>query len=92
MGLCHTLLRPQMLHGNNFVLKAESSKKETKCQIIPSIMGNFKEAYKNQLRCLGRAMAQVVSHRSLTAEARVRSWFRPCGTHGGKVASGQVFH
>jgi hypothetical protein len=31
----------------------------------------------------GHAMAQVVSRRSFTAEAQVRSWVSPCGICGG---------
>jgi hypothetical protein len=30
------------------------------------------------------AMAQVVSHWPLTAEARVHAWFSPCGIYGGQ--------
>jgi hypothetical protein len=33
---------------------------------------------------LGRAMAQVVRRRPLTAEARVRAWVNPCGICGGQ--------
>jgi hypothetical protein len=32
---------------------------------------------------MGRDMAQAVSRRPLTAEARVRAWVDPCGTCGG---------
>jgi hypothetical protein len=32
-----------------------------------------------QETALGRAMAQVVSRCPLTAEARIRAWFSPCG-------------
>jgi hypothetical protein len=32
---------------------------------------------------LGRAIAQAVSHRPLTAEALVRAWVSPCGICGG---------
>jgi hypothetical protein len=39
----------------------------------------------------GRAMAQAVSRRPLTAEARVRARVNPCGICGGKVVLGQVF-
>jgi hypothetical protein len=40
---------------------------------------------------LGRAMAQVVSHRPLTAEARVRTWVNPCGICGGQSGTGTGF-
>jgi hypothetical protein len=36
----------------------------------------------------GRAMAQAVSRRPLTAEARVRSRFNPCGICGGQSGTG----
>jgi hypothetical protein len=39
----------------------------------------------------GRAMAQVVSRRSLTAEARVRAWVNPCGICGGQSGTGTGF-
>jgi hypothetical protein len=41
--------------------------------------------------CLGRAMAQAVSRRPLTAEARVRSRVSPCGVCGGQSGTGTVF-
>jgi hypothetical protein len=37
---------------------------------------------------LGRAMAQVVSHRPLTAEARVRARVNSCGICGGQSGTG----
>jgi hypothetical protein len=37
---------------------------------------------------LGRAMAQVVSRRPLTAEDRVRAWVSPCGICGQSRQSG----
>jgi hypothetical protein len=37
-------------------------------------------------------MAQAVSRRPLTAEARVSARVNPCGICGDKVALGQVFH
>jgi hypothetical protein len=40
---------------------------------------------------IGRAMAQVVSRRPLTAEARVRSWVSSCGICGGKNGTGTGF-
>jgi hypothetical protein len=40
---------------------------------------------------LGRAMAQVVSRRSLTAEARVRARVNPCGICGGQSGTGTGF-
>jgi hypothetical protein len=40
---------------------------------------------------LGRAMAQVVSHRPLTAEARVRARVNPCGICGGQSVTGAGF-
>jgi hypothetical protein len=36
----------------------------------------------------GRAMAQVVSRRPLTAEARVRARVNPCGICGGQSGTG----
>jgi hypothetical protein len=39
----------------------------------------------------GRAMAQAVSRRSLTAEARVRSRVSPCGVCGGQSDTGTGF-
>jgi hypothetical protein len=40
---------------------------------------------------LGRAMAQAVSRRPPTAEARVRSRVSPCGICGGQSGNGTVF-
>jgi hypothetical protein len=40
---------------------------------------------------LGRAMAQAVSRRPLTAKARVRSWVGPCGICGGQSGTGTGF-
>jgi hypothetical protein len=37
------------------------------------------------------AMAQVVSRRPLTAEARVRAWVNPCGICGGQSGTGTGF-
>jgi hypothetical protein len=42
-------------------------------------------------KSFSRTMAQAVSRRPLTAEARVRSRVSPCETCGGQVALGQVF-
>jgi hypothetical protein len=39
----------------------------------------------------GRAMAQVVSHRPLTAESRVRFGANPCGIYGGQRGTGTGF-
>jgi hypothetical protein len=39
----------------------------------------------------GRAMAQAVSRRPLTAEARVRSRVSPCGLCGGQSGTGTGF-
>jgi hypothetical protein len=39
----------------------------------------------------GRAIAQAVSRWPLTAEARVRSWFSPCGICGGQSGTGTCF-
>jgi hypothetical protein len=39
----------------------------------------------------GRAMTQVVSHRPLTTEARVRAWVNPCGICGGQSGTGTGF-
>jgi hypothetical protein len=36
-------------------------------------------------------MAQVVSRRPLTAEARVRAWVYPCGICGGQSGTGTGF-
>jgi hypothetical protein len=46
----------------------------------------------NVIHHWGRAMAQVVSSRPLTAEARVRARVNPCGILVDKVALGQAFH
>jgi hypothetical protein len=51
-------------------------------------------AKKNMLKVmreLGRAMAQAVSHRPLTAEARVRARVNPCGICGGQSGTGIGF-
>jgi hypothetical protein len=40
---------------------------------------------------LGRAMAQVVSRRPLTAEARVRARVNPCGICAGQSGTGTGF-
>jgi hypothetical protein len=40
---------------------------------------------------LGRAMAQVVSRRPLTADARVRARVNPCGIFGGQCGTGTGF-
>jgi hypothetical protein len=40
---------------------------------------------------MGGAMAQAVSRRSLTVEARVRSRVSPCGICGGKSGTGTGF-
>jgi hypothetical protein len=40
----------------------------------------------------GRAMAQVVSRRLPTAEARVRSRVSPCGICGGQIGTGTSFY
>jgi hypothetical protein len=45
----------------------------------------------NHLVTSGRAMAQAVSHRPLTAEARVRSQVSPCGVCGGQSGTGTGF-
>jgi hypothetical protein len=39
----------------------------------------------------GRAMAQVVSGRTLTADARVRARVNPCGICGGQSGTGTGF-
>jgi hypothetical protein len=39
----------------------------------------------------GRAMAQIVSHRPLTAESRVRVRVNPCGICGGQSGTGTGF-
>jgi hypothetical protein len=41
--------------------------------------------------CEGRAMAQAVSRRPLTAEARVRSSISPRGIYGGQSGTGTDF-
>jgi hypothetical protein len=43
------------------------------------------------IRGLGRAMAQVVSRRPLTAEARVHARVNPCGIYGGQSGTGTGF-
>jgi hypothetical protein len=40
---------------------------------------------------MGHAMAQVVSRRPLTAEARVRAWDNSCGTCGEQSGIGAGF-
>jgi hypothetical protein len=40
---------------------------------------------------VGRAMAQAVSRRPLTSEARVRSRVSPCGIYGGQSGTGTGF-
>jgi hypothetical protein len=40
---------------------------------------------------VGRAMAQVVSRRPLTAEARLRDRVNPCGVCGGQSGTGTGF-
>jgi hypothetical protein len=45
----------------------------------------------NYIYHLGRAMAQVVSRRPLTAEARVRSRVNPRGICGGQSGTGTGF-
>jgi hypothetical protein len=42
-------------------------------------------------RVRGRAMAQVDSHRPLTAETRVRARVNPCGICGGQSGTGTGF-
>jgi hypothetical protein len=39
----------------------------------------------------GRAMAQAINRRPLTAEARVRSRVSPCGIFGGQSGTGTGF-
>jgi hypothetical protein len=51
----------------------------------------FHKHARNTKLYLGRAMAQAVSRRPLTAEARVRSRASPCGICGGQSGTGQVF-
>jgi hypothetical protein len=46
---------------------------------------------KCELLLMGRAMAQVVSRRPLTAEARVRDRVNPCGICGGQSGTGTGF-
>jgi hypothetical protein len=49
-------------------------------------------SFRNLIKKLGgRAMAQAVSHRLLTAEARVRIPVNPCGICGGQSGSGTGF-
>jgi hypothetical protein len=45
----------------------------------------------NQRLSLGRAMAEAISRRSSTAEARVRTRISPCGTWGRKNVTGSGF-
>jgi hypothetical protein len=40
---------------------------------------------------VGRAMAQAVRHRPLTAEDRIRARINPCGFYGGQSGSGTGF-
>jgi hypothetical protein len=49
-----------------------------------------KSLYYNQI-LHNRAMAQVVSRRPLTAEARVRARFNPCGISAGQSGTGTGF-
>jgi hypothetical protein len=39
----------------------------------------------------GRAVAQVVSRRPLTPEARIRAWVNPCGICGEQSGTGTGF-
>jgi hypothetical protein len=45
----------------------------------------------NQIHTIGRTMAQAVSLRPLTAEARVRSRVSQCGICGGQSGNGTGF-
>jgi hypothetical protein len=45
----------------------------------------------NETRYLGRAMAQVVSRRPLTAKTWVRARVNPCGIYGGQSGTGTGF-
>jgi hypothetical protein len=47
--------------------------------------------YQNVTTTMGRAMAQAVSRRPLTAEAWVRSQVSPCGICGGQRGTGTGF-
>jgi hypothetical protein len=47
--------------------------------------------YVTNTRAEGRAMAQAVSRRPLTAEARVRSRVSPCGICGDQSGTGTGF-
>jgi hypothetical protein len=47
--------------------------------------------YSWSIHALGRAMAQVVSRRPLTAEARARVRVNPCGICGGQSGTGTGF-
>lgn len=46
---------------------------------------------RNGVSYIGRAIAKEVSHRSLTADAQVRTPIRPCKICGRKSGTGQVF-
>jgi hypothetical protein len=62
-----------------------TNKKPKKCTI------NDSNVFVQDLKITGRAMAQAVSRRPLTAETRVRSQVNPCEICGGQSGTGTGF-
>jgi hypothetical protein len=55
------------------------------------IVSRYCSHYWSYINLLGRAMAQAVSRRPLTEEARVRSYVRPCEIFGRRSGTGTGF-
>jgi hypothetical protein len=77
------------------VLTSTSSRPEAE-NLIPTQINEWPQVSCQQCTTgltvgLCRAMAQVISCRPLTAEARVRAWVNPCGICGGQSGIGIGF-